>query len=462
MTDDLALYAHAAPPDRLRLWVGVRNADHAPTLTFEVDDQARPAAALKGLAPVWPSSRVHTGIFEIDKLTPDTRYRVRVRTDGGLSQTLTTRTLPASLDGPDPFRVLLVSCYHRDEDKHGLLRQLEGRIPSAARPNLVLLAGDQVYLDLPTERNFPKDVDALAKIFEQNYVANWFDSSLTSALRMAPILCAPDDHEYWNNYPDRATIVQNTWSPDGRLAWETAASAMYTAFQLSAGVAIGEGMRRDVTPLSFYVLDTRSTRGAGATRMLAANHLTAFQAWASSLGPEHIGVLLTGQSLLSPAVSKLGGKVADWELANYETDYAKILTAIHEAARKARGFVLLTGDVHWGRVTSVEAATGTLLHEIISSPTALVTNVATDTFREIFGWVARREWPRHATASTPPDAFGMGILPQTFGTRMRHPQQGDQAALIEMTRRGEINVTYYPLSRTSKVVAPIQLVFKRA
>ena len=44
----------------------------------------------------------------------------------------------------------------------------------------------------------------------QNYVANWFDSSLTSVLGMAPIVCAPDGHEYWNNYPGRVGSAKMT------------------------------------------------------------------------------------------------------------------------------------------------------------------------------------------------------------------------------------------------------------
>ena len=465
MSAQLVVYAHAAPAQKLRLWVGVRDAATAPGLSFTLNGAAVNATALRPMTPTRAAPCSFTGIYELSGLSPDTRYVVRVTTDIGVSQELHSRTLPTQLAMGDTFRVLLVSCYHRDEDTGALLRSLEGAIPWDSRPNLVLLAGDQVYLDLPTQRNFPSDVASLAKIFEANYVANWFESSLTSVLGMAPIICAPDDHEYWNNYPDRAVVVQNTWSEAGRAGWQQAAKTMYSAFQLPAGTAIGGAIQLDVPPLSFYVLDTRSTRQAGGQRLVEPAAMAAFQQWAAGLTPDRIGVLVTGQSLLATPVSKTKGFIADWELANYAADYATIVRAVHAAARRASGFLLLTGDVHWGRVTTVGDSDGVLLHEVISSPTALVTTLVRDSFRSLFGRITRDPWPRHAAGDTAPEYFARSVIDRPYATKVVHPQKGDQAALLEFTRAGAsctVNITYHMLSSSPTNHRPIKLDFRRS
>lgn len=465
MSAQLVLYAHAAPANTLQLWVGVRKALVAPGLTFTLNGAAVNANVLRPMTPTRAPPCSFTGIYELSGLTADTRYTIRVTTDTGAVQELRTRTLPTKLAMGETFRVLLASCYHRDEDAGALGSALANAISGESRPNLALLVGDQVYLDLPTERNFPPDVPSLSAIFEANYVANWFDSSLVSVLGMAPIICAPDDHDYWNNYPDRATVVQNTWTAAGRSNWKDAATAMYSAFQLPAKTAIGGAIQVDVPPLSFYVLDTRSTRTERGQRLLDPDVLAAFQQWAASLQPDQIGVLVTGQSLLAPPTSRMAGTVCDWELANYEADYATIVRTIRDAARRISGFLLLTGDVHWGRVTTVRDEGGVLLHEVISSPTALVTTLVKDGFWKLVGGITRDPWRRHAAGDKPPEYFARSILDRPYRAESVHAQKGDQAAILEFTRSGAsctVKVTYHMLSNTPTYHPPIHLNFRRS
>ncbi len=444
---NLAVVAHATESDKIALWVGVRNAAAPPDLRFTVDGRVVQPTRLRG--PV--GTRTFTSAFHIEGLLPDTRYTVHVDDlKSGEFDSVRTRTLPSQISLGETFRMLLVSCYHRDEDPRTLLRTLDGLFPWDARPNLVLLMGDQVYLDLPTEKDFPKKQADLEPIFEANYIANWFDAGLKTPLRMAPVICCPDDHEFWNNYPDRAPIVQNSWSPEGRAAWEAAARKMYTAFQLAPRAGgLGAGVRIDVPPLSIYVTDTRSTRVAGAKQLVDGGELMRLRHWADSLTPERIGILVTGQSLLADPASQFDGEYVDWELANYAEDYSAITRIVRATAERLRGFFLVTGDVHWGRVATVADARGaTLLHEIIASPSSLVTTLGKDTLSEIVGQFTRDPWPRHKDAPPPPAHFARAALGKSFAARKVYGHKGDHVALLEISPHGfgcSARVTYHSL-----------------
>lgn len=449
----LAVYAHAAPPTELHLWVAVRAAAEAPKLTFLLDGEEVQALPLRALAPTRQPPCAFTGVYAITDLSADTPYDVRVEADGA-SAVLRTRTLPGDLAEGSPFRVLLASCYHRDEDPRTLLASLPGRLAPAARPHLVLLVGDQVYLDLPTERNYPMGRPALEAIFEDHYCLNWFGpSGLTTLLSIAPVVCMPDDHEFWNNFPDSAAVVQNSWSSGGRRAWTEAALSMLSAFQMPAGVSPGDPRTLHVGPLSFFFLDTRAARqpryGCPTAQLVSRASLAALQSWAQRLSASDVGVLVTGQLLTSEPAGDLKGHLGDWDLADY-VDYQAIVSAVETGARGAHRFLLLTGDVHWGRVTTTSSKlTGLdLLHEVVSSPSALVTTLGVDSLKRALGWIKGDPWPRHAKPSAPPTYFARAVLGDKYLTNVRHGQEGDHVAMLEFTRRGTqvaIEVTYLPL-----------------
>lgn len=118
--------------------------------------------------------------------------------------------VPAGLGAS--FNVLLVSCFHQQEDRGGLAGNLVAQLPVNFRPHLLLLLGDQVYLDLPTLTNFRDRVDWLAQKFEEDYTANWRGlAGYAQILEAAPSAAIPDDHEYWNNAPHTSPIIQNTY-----------------------------------------------------------------------------------------------------------------------------------------------------------------------------------------------------------------------------------------------------------
>ena len=170
-----------------------------------------------------------TGVFEIIGLQPGRAYKITVTASANgtvTSAELRTKTLPTVVPGllDGTFNILLVSCFHNAEDRGGQAGLFARQLNSAARPDLTLLLGDQVYLDLPTLANFPPDAARLARKFEADYRANWQgEAGYSQFLRLAPTMSVPDDHEYWNNFPHPSPFIQNSWTESGRENWTVAA-----------------------------------------------------------------------------------------------------------------------------------------------------------------------------------------------------------------------------------------------
>lgn len=467
----LVLHPRAAPPDRLRLWLGAF--DRPPgELTWTVGGRRVEPAPVRPAAPAHPwGATCWTGVYEIagdgaEAIAPGARYRVEVRERGagGRRARLEVRTLPAEVPGGLDrwFDVLLISCFHQAEDPTGRVGRLVTGLPAGRRPQLSLLMGDQVYLDLPTIGDFPDDERKLAAKFERDYRTNWAGpGGYGRVLAAAPYVAAPDDHEYWNNFPHRSPIIQNSWSAGGRERWRKAADHLYEAFQLGHPAKLGEPVTVDVPPLSFLVLDNRSHRRDDRSRSLAPGTIERVRAWVDRvIAARGFGVVVTGQSLLDEKVGELQGEIADRMLANYG-DYPALVRELARLAEAGRPVLLLTGDVHWGRVLRLVDPHGrTRFYEVICSPSSLVASVGADqvktlgaSIRRLFGG-EETTWPRHGDPADPPEHFAPQVLGRRYRTEPREPlhrQRGDQVALLSFRRHGrgglEMKVTYRPVDR---------------
>jgi hypothetical protein len=457
----------------LAFWAGVRGLPSAQSMRVLVDGRVAPnVRVVRPLGPVRESSArdpvVLTSTFVLEGLPRTQRLTVQVDIDGVLSEPLWTQPVPTEVG--QSFRVLLGSCYCSYEDRGFLPGVVEGWLTGANRPHLALLAGDQVYLDLPTFRNFRPERAWLEAEFERAYANNWFGpgrgardeaKTLRRVLSAAPLVCLPDDHEYWNNYPHAAPFAGGTtFSSKGRSAWEAAASKMLGAFQ-HAGPGRLPGVRAlRVPPLSFVFLDTRSQRDPGLSRMMPSGGLEALKQWREQLKRGDVGVVVTPQSLLR--LPPKGPLYLDWELVNY-ADYQAVWHELVAATERGAFVVLLTGDVHWGRVTSIldtKVDRPTMI-EIISSPISLVTTFGWDSLRRAWGGLGGEDWPRWNEAGEPPNYIAQSAL----GNRLKcygewHPQKGDQLCLLDFRRAGvrtELDITYLPVRgdrRGPKKLAP--------
>jgi hypothetical protein len=461
------------------VWIGTFKVTAAPALHWSLDNVPRQPKALREIASVRPDTmlpagqnpanipRAFTGVYEFDGLEPDRLYTVSVEANGE-RVALETRTLPAAVPFQldRSFNVLLVSCFHQAEDRGGLAGTIVSQLKATSKPHLTLLAGDQVYLDLPTLKNFPDDLAWLAEKFEQDYTLNWQGPlAYTQVLSAAPGVSLPDDHEYWNNYPHPSPFIQNSLTLEGRNSWRQAARAAYEGFQLAYPAQWGEHWYLDVPPLSFFFADTRSTKdeNRGFTMM---DH-NKMEEWAAHVIDNRLfGLFISGQSLFREPASDLSGGVGDFELPNYG-DYGRIVTCLQRLVDAGRPVVCLTGDVHWGRVTVArDMRTGrNAFSEIISSPSSLVTTVGADQAKQLGGFLGglfgkKNPWPRHSDPDKPPVFLASEALQGRFPCEMLYPQRGNHVVLLKFRQQGgglELRIQYWPLSLDRNLGRPVEV-----
>jgi hypothetical protein len=472
----LRIYPRAsAASDRLQVWVGVDDVIAPPALTWTLDGapadptvvrplmSARPPALLSGNPP-----RTFTGIFEFAAV-PGKTYRVAVQA-GGEQDAAVMRAVPAEVPGGlAELRIMLVSCYHRANDRARAALQIK-EIAKAQAVDLILFLGDQVYLDLPPIVNFQEDKFWLANHFErQEYAPNWF-GAWEGAFRVAPAVFIPDDHEYWNNFPHAAPHIQNTWTTPGQAHWKDAADAMWLAFQQPGGLGPGDAFRRDISPLSILALDTRTDRQKDESRCMTAAAAAALHKWADDvIDNRWLGVLATGQSIFEERVPGIGSRIKDGHLANH-ADYRLLSEALRRITDARLPVLCLTGDVHWGRLLFTKRLDlAPALVEVISSPVSLLSAGFLDAPRR---WWARlrgnldETWPLFGEAPEDRDArYPKTSFPgHTF--ERQYPNKGNQVVMLSFAaitkRTVNVKTTFYPIHPEKKLPAhaiefPLQL-----
>lgn len=304
-------------------------------------------------------------------LKEGTRHDMALRVGGQIAADGSFTTIPYRLPnaGERPFTILLGSCFYRREDRHGSVGQTYMQMPSAARPDIKFLCGDQVYLDNPPQDfvNFHGSEWLQNRSF-RTYVDTW--TQITAAggfgqlLKHGANFFSSDDHEYWNNAPDRGLNVPIFTVTQGRRdSWWGIARDLYKIFQTSPGAPV----RFKIAPLSFCIAETRFNRGphsGGSGDLMPQAYMDEIGSWTASLdGP---GVLVLGQPFFAGA-----GDFKDYSMANYSRQYAQLTNHLRNSQHT---IVILTGDVHFGRISvaNLRPELGTKLYEVISSPMQLV------------------------------------------------------------------------------------------
>ncbi|WP_328324861.1 hypothetical protein OHA70_34360 [Kribbella sp. NBC_00382] len=459
-----------ATPGFHRIWLGVFSEEPPESLQWRLnglpvpDNDVREVRALTKLG--LPEVVTRTGVFELPASAgarqnyrqPDTVQAIAVwpgHRDESLP--LTTRVLPERLPSGygETFNVLAVSCFYEPGDSVGKAGALVASLSQddATRPHLVLTMGDQVYLDNPPLKSAKLFGDeALARAFEVKYRKNWQGSGYAQILRAAPIASLPDDHEYWNNYPQRSVMSPATVFEAGLTNWREAARATFDAFQLAETGRYS--YRIDVPPLSFFLLDTRtfrtaSKRGAAGSGA-GADDLELFDAWVDEViqSSELLPVLLTAPSLFQ-SPKTWPAKLLDGNLANL-TDYPHIMKALVRLSAAGRPPLALTGDVHYGRVLSATHWTGnrdrpwSKLYEVISSPVSLVAGL-----------------PR-GEAKAPDRHFhaeGVGLLDCLMEWPTKDADKmGDHVALLRFSQSQtgvDVDTTYWMINEPGRSMNPI-------
>ncbi len=304
-------------------------------------------------------------------------------------------TLPGRLPekGLDAFTIGLGSCFynHRDGGRAAAAYQaLYERGRPTVRPDVTMLVGDQVYLDIGFDSLslIPQEI---RERIANDYALHW--QALGSMLSRGGTWMLPDDHEYWNDYPFVDALLPTLWALNVgsvRKHWTNAASDGVRNVQCSPMVetfTLGED-------LSVCLADLRSHRSEQELLPQGAFHT--LLDWARHRACP--GVLVISQPLI------VEPDRFERNLRSYESSYARLLEALGSASHDV---VVLSGDVHFGRIASVPIGTrGARLIEIVSSPMSnltgllgsLATSVATDRptrfppnpTAEVLGWQPRR------------------------------------------------------------------------
>jgi hypothetical protein len=459
----LQLHAKLASGGKVRIWVGLASAVGNPgDLVWKAQGLASgaearlPSATLRPFQPVRDPGQgpvAWTGVYEFEGFQAGETVRVRAHLAGNLAAELETRVLPEALPstaagaGNSWFRILMVSCYHSATADGVGIQSAWRSIKAEGPPDMAIFMGDQVYLDLPWYTPYPDNQAWLERKFESLYKDNWFgerDDSYANLLRSAPHVCLPDDHEYWNNFPEAAPHIQNSYTADGRGRWTRAAGKLYQAFQNPDVDAAAQEIT--VGKVSIFLADSRTHRRRGGPNAYAENTLAALREWVDQVNEtRNTGIFVTGQSLLDEKAGWIGGRVGDMRLANYQ-DHGAIW---RELLRLERPFLLLTGDVHFGRMVRVETLSSLPKRgwEIIVSPASLCQG---GSLPKLFA----RDWKRHGeprAAAAKLEVRGSATLRTST---QRHPfqakingQKGDHLGVLSLRTRGgvlEAKMDYYP------------------
>jgi hypothetical protein len=407
---------------------------------------------------------------EVRPLRARTSYSLRLRVDDervmGSEKYLRegrVTTLPAALParGEKPFTLLVGSCFYGPEDRGGLVGGTYQYLPEDQRPDVKVLCGDQVYLDNPWRETTLKWYRANQKpglframLFDK-YVANWTqisgeDAGFRQLLADGANYFCSDDHEFWNNAPNFGGVgLLNNLTRGQRKWWFEEAVRLFRAFQSPSSL-----LQFEVPPVSVCIADTRINRDTKGVRFLRDEDLSAVRRWIEGLqGP---GVLVVGQpvlvegdgivrSLLKKGLKKAVLSYMDRDLPHY-AQYKDLVGHIKSSDHSV---VILTGDVHFGRVACGELKPGseTTLVEVISSP---MHAVLSDKDEPLFG--------TYKNAST-------NYFPITENREVLHRRNHFATVRFFLGEDGRVNIEVraWPILRPGEDVSPdCDVVFERA
>jgi hypothetical protein len=304
----------------------------------------------------------------LPKGSPAGTYDVTVP-ERGERPPLRWQPLPSEI-GDERVSFLLGSCFWRHDDKEGAyadgVRDLRKLI--SPTPTFRVLMGDQLYLDWPLGWLTGKPP---LEMFASRYEDYWGDETYRELLAALPTYMVGDDHEFWNNYPERQPQLPFTWTAGVRSRAAEATQALYHVFQRAGNPDRSRFYSFRIDPVSFFVADPRSERTpfkVPQPRFFSDDQWTALEAWAAALtGP---GVLVIGQ----PVFQKPG----DWKdrsLANFEAEYGHLCELLEGIQSADHDVLILTGDIHTGRYSAATVAQrdpGRPIHEFVASPASLV------------------------------------------------------------------------------------------
>jgi hypothetical protein len=376
----LLLVPHDVASDRVEVWVGALDEPAVDAASLTLSVVGTPGSTVVGHWDHTLAAGTRSIAYRrmtVTGLRQRQRYQFELRRNGTVVSDAIATTLPIDLPRLDerPFTIMLGSCFARSADGAGNAGRAYSQLPGDAQPDIKILCGDQVYLDQPTTEflGHTHNADELLERHLANYANAWSQSGgFRELLRVGGTYFSSDDHDFWNNAPNPTIIARDTWSEKGRGHWYAAAKDLYSAFQRPAEAAPASFK---VGRLSVYVADTRIDRKAERHAFATDAQLEKIVQWLEDLdGP---GCLVVGQLMFSGKAG-IFGRWKDWGLADYD-QYGQLAGAILAAKHSV---VILTGDVHFGRIAICTRPEDPDIVEVVASPLALVAPVPANKWKE--------------------------------------------------------------------------------
>lgn len=300
-------------------------------------------------------------------------FQIRIGTSGEWF-TFYWSTLPRQVT-EQGTTFLFASCFWQNNDRDGYYRSGLQELQRYGAPQFKLLVGDQIYGDWPNDWDLGDDEIML---YAKRYQQYWGDDFYREALQTCPNFMTCDDHEYWNDYPEKQIHLPQTWDPKNRQKYGTGAEALYYQYQRCLNPHEARWYAFTIEPVSFFMTDTRSEREVcgdnGSSHFMSEAQWTALEDWQQSLkGP---GVLVLGQPLFQK-----DGNYKDHSLSNFMHDYARMWRMLERslggrnAQQQPHDILVLSGDIHTGRYAEAhgpfpDAPYG--IPEFIASPAAMI------------------------------------------------------------------------------------------
>lgn len=377
------LVIHEVDTTEATVWVGSLNPHNKKPDICELNcfpagkPNSKAIAPVAILKPMWkrPFSGMNKRFHftcSFHGLQPGTHYTVQFRAkvlksngkekweiiNSGSFDTLPL-VLPAA--GEKPLTIALGSCFYPHYDGGQAARSYKALyLNKTRRPEICFLTGDQVYLDI--NLFFPLNKEDTRDRIADRYAENWRE--LGGILKRGGTWMLPDDHELWNNYPvtdgPNPYIQALKYNDSFRKRWQKCAKDGIRNVQRVKPVRIFTVG----SDLSFCVADLRSNRTVTShnkpQQFTRDADLKKIIKWIKNL--KCPGVFVTPQPLLD----KKGSVKTDYTLANFTSQYKQLVIAVDASEHD---IVVLSGDVHYGRVSKVKAGVGAgRIIEVIASP----------------------------------------------------------------------------------------------
>lgn len=342
-----------------------------------------------------PKAGRRVGVLELrlENPSPGSLYEVNVPEAGTVPFRWRSLPLPWTRPGTtqiaargaaaatsDGVTFLFASCFYQPNDREGTYAAAVRDLCTKNNVTFKVLSGDQVYADWPLALGADR-----WSMFADRYEKYWSDAAYQDLLRASPNLFLCDDHEFWNNYPERQMHLLHTWLKEGRRLHREAALRTYEQFQTICNPGGRKYFSLNLGPISMFVADARSERQplhpddqeSPIPHFFSETQWGELEQWFRGLsGP---GILVLAQ----PLFQEEGGP-HDYTLANFSHDYARLCGLIDERITGKRDgekvgdphdLLILTGDIHWARhaVARVAGTRTGVVHELIASPASRVT-----------------------------------------------------------------------------------------